>query len=119
MGMNCSQYFVVEYNGDIYPCDFFVERTWKLGNIATTTWQAAQDLSIYRRFGRQKRKWAPACSSCQWQQLCAGDCLKHRMYAGGDSRTLSWLCSGWKQFFAHTSTGFQELARGIHSTIDK
>lgn len=24
MGDNCNQYLVVEYNGDVYPCDFFV-----------------------------------------------------------------------------------------------
>ena len=27
LGNNCCQYFVVEYNGDIYPCDFFLEKT--------------------------------------------------------------------------------------------
>jgi uncharacterized protein len=24
---------VVEYNGDVYPCDFFVESGWQLGNV--------------------------------------------------------------------------------------
>ena len=30
MHETCDSYVVVEYNGDIYPCDFFVERSWKL-----------------------------------------------------------------------------------------
>ncbi|MBW2365114.1 MAG: SPASM domain-containing protein, partial [Deltaproteobacteria bacterium] len=29
----CGAYTVVEYNGDCYPCDFFVYPQWKLGNI--------------------------------------------------------------------------------------
>jgi len=29
----CGGYIVVEHNGDVYPCDFFVKPEWKLGNI--------------------------------------------------------------------------------------
>ncbi len=33
MHETCDSYVVVEYNGDVYPCDFFVEGEWKLGNV--------------------------------------------------------------------------------------
>ena len=33
MHETCDSYAVVEYNGDVFPCDFFVESGWKLGNI--------------------------------------------------------------------------------------
>ncbi|MCF7889924.1 SPASM domain-containing protein [Candidatus Bipolaricaulota bacterium] len=29
----CGSYLVVEHNGDIYPCDFFVVEDQKLGNL--------------------------------------------------------------------------------------
>jgi len=29
----CGEYIVIEFNGDVYPCDFFVGREWRLGNI--------------------------------------------------------------------------------------
>ena len=32
----CSQYIVVEHQGDVYPCDFFVDPQWYLGNICET-----------------------------------------------------------------------------------
>ena len=38
MHETCDSYVVVEYNGDIYPCDFFVEGGWKLGNINLDSW---------------------------------------------------------------------------------
>ncbi|MFC1461269.1 anaerobic sulfatase maturase [Verrucomicrobiota bacterium] len=113
MGTNCCQYFLVEYNGDIYPCDFFVEKALNLGNVAATTWDRVRELPLYRRFGSRKNQWNDECASCKWKDLCAGDCLKHRLYAGNDSRTLSWLCRGWKQFFAHSLSGFQQMARQI------
>ena len=33
MGNDCRDYFVVEHNGDIYPCDFYVYPEWRLGNV--------------------------------------------------------------------------------------
>jgi uncharacterized protein len=38
---DCCQYFVIEHNGDIYPCDFFVEKDLRIGNVADTTWETA------------------------------------------------------------------------------
>ncbi|MHC4648200.1 MAG: SPASM domain-containing protein, partial [Planctomycetota bacterium] len=32
----CSQYVVVEHNGDCFPCDFFVAPKWRLGSILET-----------------------------------------------------------------------------------
>src|SRR6266851_342387 len=38
MHETCDSYAVVEYNGDVYPCDFFVEKDWKLGNLNVDSW---------------------------------------------------------------------------------
>lgn len=56
MGTDCRQYFVVEHNGDIYPCDFFVRPELKLGNIMTEDWPAFQTKPLYRWFGERKRQ---------------------------------------------------------------
>ena len=29
----CGVYVVVEHNGNVYSCDFFVDPDWKLGNV--------------------------------------------------------------------------------------
>ena len=34
---SCDSYCVVEHNGDVYPCDFFVREEWKLGNVNDTS----------------------------------------------------------------------------------
>jgi uncharacterized protein len=33
MMKECGPYVVIEHNGNVYSCDFFVEPKWKLGNI--------------------------------------------------------------------------------------
>lgn len=33
MMKECGHYVVIEHNGNVYSCDFFIEPQWKLGNI--------------------------------------------------------------------------------------
>ena len=113
MGTKCDQYFVVEYNGDVYPCDFFVENRWKLGNIMENSWQKIIESPVYLQFGSQKNQWHEQCGSCTYRSLCSGDCLKYRVDSEQDPRTLSWLCEGWKAFYDHTLVRFRHLADEI------
>ena len=113
-GRNCCQYFVVENSGDIYPCDFFVTPELKLGNIMEDEWEDLQQSRVYLDFGRQKPFWNRQCDTCKYLHFCSGDCLKNRIYgSGSDPRRLSWLCSGWQQFYEHALPGLRKLAEKI------
>jgi uncharacterized protein len=101
MGDNCCQYFVVEFNGDIYPCDFFVRDDLLLGNILEDNWANILDSPIYRSFGKQKSRWYSDCNSCSFIYLCHGDCQKFRTEDLNSSKALSVLCKGWKKFYTH------------------
>ena len=65
-GTNCCQYFVVEYNGDIYPCDFFVDADKKLGNLTTDSWDDFFKSDLYRNFGLQKSQYPGECTECDF-----------------------------------------------------
>ncbi|MFW6414607.1 MAG: anaerobic sulfatase maturase, partial [Verrucomicrobiota bacterium] len=114
MGEDCRQYFVVEHNGDIYPCDFFVEPRLLLGNVMKDRWETLQRHPLYQEFGRRKRRYAPECGECKFLEFCHGDCPKNRMR--GPSSTpeqLSHLCAGWKMFYSHALPGLKELAEEV------
>lgn len=113
MGRDCRQYVLVEYNGDIYPCDFFVRPELRLGNILDVDWQILLDSPRYRDFGLRKSLWNERCQVCPYLELCHGDCPKHRLYTDGDPSRLSWLCAGWKAFYDRSLSGFQRIARRI------
>ena len=113
MSENCCQYFVVEHNGNVYPCDFFVEPHLKLGNVMTDEWESLQRSPVYAEFGRRKCRWHPDCGDCEYLQLCNGDCIKHRNPAFHGPENLSVLCGGWKQFYAHTMDRFAALGQSI------
>lgn len=113
MGDNCCQYFVVEHNGDVYPCDFFVREPLKLGNVMDTTWEEMAQSPLYQQFGKQKKRWNTRCQACDFLSLCQGDCLKHRLTAGQGPDQLSYLCEGWQTFFNHTARGFELLTGDV------
>ncbi len=113
-GKDCRQYLVVEHNGDIYPCDFFVLPSLKLGNLNVDSWDKLLSSPKYRNFGLKKSEYSAKCAKCKFINICAGECLKHRLYGKiTDPKNVSWLCEGWEMFFEHTLDRFTKLATTI------
>ncbi len=110
MGSDCRQYFVVEHNGDVFPCDFFVEAAHRLGNVMTDSWYGLLESAQYARFGRRKSVLATGCASCRYRQLCGGDCPRHRRDPEGGRRSPSSLCRGWKAFYDHALPELNAIA---------
>ena len=114
MGRNCCQYFAVEYNGDIFPCDFYIEKDLLIGNIHNISWKSALESEAYKKFGRNKSKWQKECGQCDVLTYCSGDCLKHRKFNSIDNtQKLSHLCAGQKSFLNHSISGFKMHADEI------
>ena len=111
LGTDCRQYFVVEHNGDIFPCDFHVNPEWRLGNILAEDFGPLLDSPLYRSFGTRKRELSAKCKACEFLDICAGCCPKNR--PGANPATTSALCEGWKLFYGHSLERFKALAADI------
>lgn len=100
MHETCDSYVVVEYNGDIFPCDFFVEKDWKLGNINLDSW--AEIARRQRRFNFAQKKTIahPECQVCEYSSICHGGCPKFRQGQRGDFGDLDYFCSSYKMIFS-------------------
>jgi len=105
----CDQYIVIEHNGDVYPCDFFVTGEWKLGNVKDSPLDSFIELDKFKAFAYQKDK-VPACRECPWRQTCHGGCQKDRL-VGGTTSDPTILCSAYKRFFRHAMPRFNTLAK--------
>ncbi len=113
MGSDCCQYFVVEYDGSIYPCDFFVQENLLLGNIMKGDWRDFLISPIYKKFGKQKSLWNDYCDKCSYLNLCHGDCQKFRSGDYKSLKKLSVLCKGWKKFYTYNLSQFEILAKNL------
>jgi len=105
----CGDYVVVEHNGDVYACDFFVEPEWYLGNLLETPLPALTQTERAQSFRQRKRNLAPECRRCGWLPLCYGGCPKYRQFAGGVHRP-NYLCEGYKRFYAYAHERLLALA---------
>jgi uncharacterized protein len=109
----CANVLVIEYNGDVYPCDFFVEPHLKLGNIMEMEWEELLHHDRFQQFRAQKSRWNERCNACDYVRFCAGDCLKNRFVKADDPKHLSWLCEGWSQFYSHALPKLKQIATEI------
>jgi len=110
----CGKYLVVEHNGDVYPCDFFVTPDLRIGNITEAEIPELLDSEKLKNFGLAKSQLAEQCRPCQYLNLCNGGCLKDRQRMWGDfSGKTSYLCESYKVFFQHALPWFQKRADEI------
>lgn len=105
----CGVYVVVEHNGDVYSCDFFVEPEWKLGNIMKDNLTEMLNSPRQNEFGMLKADLPEICQSCKWLKYCWGGCTKDRIKDPQDKK-LNHFCKSYKFFFEHADTKLKRLA---------
>jgi uncharacterized protein len=108
MHETCDSYVVVEYNGDIYPCDFFVESPWKLGNINLDSWPEIARRTRRYAFASKKTLAHPECQVCEYQSICHGGCPKSRHAPNRRFEDLDYFCTAYKMIFAKATTPLRQ-----------
>ncbi len=100
----CGDIPVIEHNGDFFPCDHYVDRERRLGNILETPLAELLESPGQRSFGDSKRDALPRhCRECEVLAMCNGGCLKYRFLRAPDGEPgLNYLCAGLKRFFLHS-----------------
>ena len=106
----CGIYVVIEHNGDVYSCDFFVEPKWKLGNITNDNMTDLLNSDQQTEFGLLKANLNQACKDCKWLNHCQGGCIKDRIVTDNNANNLSHFCESYKMFFEHADKKMQQLA---------
>jgi len=107
----CGPYVVVEHNGNVYSCDFFVEPKWKLGNVMTGRLVQMLNSKQQATFGSAKSVLPGECRRCPWLTKCYGGCTKDRIKDPADHRKPRF-CQSYKMFFAHADNTLRQLAAG-------
>lgn len=102
---SCENYLVIEHQGDVYPCDFYVRSDLKLGRVPQDRLIDLVRGTEKRAFARRKQQLAGLCLGCAYLDICRGGCVKDR-----DDRRQNVLCAAYKQFFAYAWPRMQQLA---------
>jgi uncharacterized protein len=100
MQESCDSYCVVEYNGDVFPCDFFVETGWRLGNVNEHTFDEIARRRLRAEFAGKKAIRHPACDACEYETLCWRGCPHTRRARRGEFGDLDYFCESYRMIFA-------------------
>lgn len=116
MGGMCGQQYVVEANGSVYPCDFYMLDEYRLGNLCTDTMEQINAQCRRIAFVERSRTQDAQCLKCEWRTLCRGGCRRDRDYfEKGIGR--NYYCAAYKSFFAYAYKRLHKLYRKIMSEM--
>jgi uncharacterized protein len=104
---DCGQYLVVEYNGDVYPCDFYVDHEWLLGNVHDDSIEELANSDKFKSF-MDNRRLPDQCKGCPWLRYCNGGCQKHVRV------DRNYFCDSYRMFFKHADGKIQQLKRNLN-----
>ncbi len=105
----CGVYVVVEHNGNVYSCDFFVDPDWYLGNVMQDQLIELLNSTRQLQFGRVKSALPSECKTCKWLSYCRGGCPKDRSSDPRDKGS-NHFCKAYKLFFEHADEKLKQLA---------
>ena len=101
----CGVYLVVEHDGSVYPCDFYVEPQWRLGDVTQDSLQALLNSQRQKAFGQLKAQLCQSCQVCPWVSYCRGGCTRHRP----DPGELNLFCDAFQALFRHAEPRMERM----------
>lgn len=101
---SCGIQYVVESDGGVYPCDFYVLDEMKLGNLNTDSFDELDKKRREIRFIEESVQLPDECKNCEYLKMCRNGCRRNRY----DNKNC--YCESYKTFFSHTSEKFQDIA---------
>lgn len=107
---NCAFQFVIESDGSVYPCDFYVLDEYKCGNINTENIRQIAKNKMVRSFIEEPKRMCKACDTCPFFEMCRGNCKRLNITYFDDE-----YC-GYQEFLLHSETSMREIAAQIKLT---
>lgn len=109
-GMNgrCENQMVIEADGSVYPCDFYVVDRYRIGNLLTDNWDEILRYGETGPFILESEQINKECKSCRWYSLCMGGCRRYRQQR--DTLGLFYFCEAYKGFFEYAADRMLLLA---------
>lgn len=103
----CTMQFVVESDGSVYPCDFYVLDQYKLGNVKANSILELSKSSILKQFLKEEKRKCSLCECCRYLKICNGQCKRMNLCYYNES-----YC-GYQAFLMKHESSIMEIASKI------
>ncbi|MDD2958762.1 MAG: anaerobic sulfatase maturase [Lachnospiraceae bacterium] len=106
----CGIQYVIEADGSVYPCDFYVLDPYYLGNINRSSLQEMDEKRQELGFLEESFKLSEKCRQCPYLGLCRNGCQRNRIKCS-DGTYQNYFCESYQMFFESCMEQLKELAR--------
>ena len=107
----CSNQYVIESDGSVYPCDFYVLDEYKIGNLTRDNFATIEENRKTIGFIEPSLHKDPECKGCKWHNLCYGGCRRDREPVRDKKASRNYFCTSYQDFFEYVFPRLQEVAR--------
>lgn len=108
----CGLQYVVESDGSVYPCDFYVLDDFKLGNLNESSIKIIDEKRNSILFIEKSKLHSNACKNCEYFPICRGGCKRTHELNSNDE-LHSYFCIGHKMFFKECLKDLVSIANSI------
>lgn len=105
----CGNYFVIEADGSLYPCDFYCKPAYRLGSVFDDAPFAPSEKQ--KAFIRQSEVIRNRCKHCKYGFLCRGGCRRDRNSEGTENR----YCQAYQAFFNDAIDRMESIAQTLRN----
>ena len=109
----CSKQYVVEADGSVYPCDFYVLPDYCIGNVLQDSFLDIDKNRDNIHFIENSEYVHDDCRNCQWFKLCRGGCRRDRENFSTNKLDKNYFCESYIDFFHYAINDLQEIAMSI------
>lgn len=95
---NCQVQYVIEADGSVYPCDFYVLDEYRMGYIQEQTLRQLFSQDISKKFLCEKEPLSEKCRTCPFLKMCHGGCKRMKDAIYVDERNFCGYAHLLKEF---------------------
>lgn len=115
----CAVQFVVEGDGGVYPCDFYVLDEWRMGTVGESSFAEMQRGEVAARFIQASLRVPDKCRRCRWYGLCRNGCRRNRMTLLAGEVDRNCYCEAYQRFFSQREKQLMQAARLLAQGVDQ
>lgn len=105
----CQIQSVIEADGSVYPCDFYVLDQWRMGNLAQQALTELYNASQCNAFLIRERPEGELCKMCPYWNMCGGGCPRMHACLCDDK---AGFC-GYRDFLDRCGPGIERVASAL------
>ncbi len=112
---HCSIQCVIEADGSVYPCDFYVNDEYHIGNVCEHTLEEIMENGKNCGFVQESLVVDENCKSCNYYYICRGGCRRTRDVLEDGSLGSQYFCEAYKMFFEKNLPRLKQIAAHLRN----